>query len=227
MRRFACVLLLLLWALPVGAHDGERVRNRASFDVEARREIANDWTTAHFAVVGEGKDPAVVAADVNRRMSAALEAARRVEGVKVESGRYASHPVYEDRRIVRWRARQELRVEAADVERLEPLIGALQQSSVLLSGIEFSIRPETRDTIEEELLGEALARFRHRAGLVAKGMQASGWSLISLSVAGSGGSRPMPLRSEAMLESAATPAPSFEAGTSEIVVRVEGTIELD
>lgn len=227
MRRFGILLLALLWALPATAHAGRNVRNQASFQVEARRQVANDWTTVRFAVVGEGKDAAVVAADVNRRMAAALEAARRVDGVEVESGAYVSQPVYEERRIVRWRARQELHVEAQRVETLEPLIGSLQQASVLLAGIEFSIRPETREAVEDELIGEAIARFRRRADLVAEGMASSDWSLISMTVGRPGGSRPIAMRSEAMLHSAAADGPAFEAGTSEIVVEVEGTVELD
>ena len=79
MNRWMLSLLLLVWALPACAHSEmgeahETKRNRASFSVEATREIANDWATARLSVSAEGKDPAVVADEVNTQMAAALTA---------------------------------------------------------------------------------------------------------------------------------------------------------
>ena len=93
-----------------------------------------------------------------------------------------THPVYDDGRIVRWRAQQELRLESGNVDRLARLIGDLQSDAVLLSSIDFSVRRETREALEDELIEEALAAFRARAGLVAKGMGSKSWSLVELSV---------------------------------------------
>lgn len=229
MRCFVFLILAMLVAMPALAHSEKDPRNRASFQVQATREVANDWVVARLSVVSEGKDAAAVADEVNRRMKAALDAARAAKAVDVRSGAYVTQPVYDDGRVVRWRASQELRLEAEDVERLSKLIGALQGQSVLLSGIEFSVRRETREQLTKELTEEALAAFRERADVISKSMGAKGWSLIQLSVGDSGGARPMVrMHHEARLSSMAEAAPpAFEAGTSEIQIRVDGSVELD
>lgn len=229
MKRLLLVIPLLLLAAPAAAHREADERNRASFQVQATREVANDWVVARLSVVAEGKEPAAVANDVNTRMKSALTTARRADDVEVRSGAYVTQPVYDDGRVVRWRARQEIRLEASDVDRLSKLIGQLQGESVALSGIEFSVRRETREQLSKELTQEALAAFRARAEVIAKSMGAKDWSLIRLSVGQSGAARPMRrMQHEARMSSMAQAAPpDFEAGTSEIQIQVDGSVELD
>jgi predicted secreted protein len=222
-----CFGLVALAASPAASHSEVDARNRVSFQVEAKREVANDWATARFSVLAEGKDSAVVSESVNTQMARALAIAEGTKGFEIQSDAYTTQPIYEKGRIVRWRARQELRVAGGDVDRLAKLIGKLQGESVTLSGIDFSVKSETRKAIEEALIAEALASFRARASLVSKGMDESSWSLISLSINGSGARpRVMHARAESNMMSKAAP-PAFEAGTSEIRIRVDGQIELD
>lgn len=204
-------------------------RNRVSFQVEVMREIANDWVTARLSVVSEGKDPAVVADAVNRQMAAALATAKKAKGVEVSSGAYVTQPVYDNGRVIRWRARQELTAESEDVDRLSKLIGTLQTDKVLLSSINFSVKRETRKALEDELITEALAAFQSRAALIAKGLGAKEWSLVNLSVGHAGGNpRRVHMRAEAdMMSMSKAASPAFEAGTSEIQVHVNGIVEIE
>ena len=225
------LLLCLSFAGPSwsGSRGHESPRNRASFQIEAVREIPNDWATARLSVVAEGKDAAAVSASVNKTMAGALKQARRAKGIEVRSGSYATHPIYDDGRVVRWRASQDLILESSDVDRLSKLIGELQSKAILLSGIQFGVRRETRAALEEELITEALTRFRARADLVAKGMGASGWSLIDVSVGTSNAGPHLVRHERARMQSFADAAapPAFEAGTSEVRVQASGVVELD
>lgn len=229
MRRWMLLALLLIGAQAAWADSNDTARNRVSFQVEAMREVANDWATARLSVVAEGKEAAAVASSVNRQMADALAVAKRAKDVEVQSGAYTTQPVYDDGRVVRWRAQQELRVESADVDRLAKLIGTLQGESVLLSGIQFSVKPATRSALEDELIKEALAAFRDRATLIAKGLGAKDWALISLSVGQSGGQpRLMQMRADSEMMSMSRSVPAvLEAGTSEIRVQVHGDVELE
>jgi len=223
-------LLLACLATPAWAGHGEASpRNRASFQIEAVREIANDWATARLSVVSEGKEAAAVAANVNKAMAAALKRAKRAKGIEVRSGSYATHPIYDDGRVVRWRASQDLVLESGDVDQLSKLIGELQSASVLLSGIQFGVKRETRAALEDELISEALKRFRARADLVARGLGSKAWSLIDVSVGTSNSGPPRRHLERARMQSFsdAAPPPAFEAGTSEVRAQASGTIELD
>ena len=228
-RALAIASLLGGVATPAAGHSETDSRNRASFQVEVTREIANDWVTARLSVVAEGKDPAVVADSVNQKMAAALATAKKARDVEVSSGAYTTQPVYDNGRVVRWRAHQELIAESGEVDRISKLIGQLQNDSVLLSNINFSVKRATRKALEDELITEALAAFRARAALIARGLGAGDWSLVGLSVGHSGGHpRRVHMRAEAdMMSMSKAAAPSFEAGTSEIQVQVSGDVELD
>jgi predicted secreted protein len=229
IRRTILIGLIIAWALPVWSHSEIDSRNRVSLQVEAMREVPNDWTTARLSVVAEGKDPAAIANSVNRQMASALAVAKRTEGVDVESGAYVTQPVYDDGRVVRWRASQVLRLESDDIDRIAKLIGELQGDAVVLSNIAFSVKPATRTAVEEELIEEALSAFRSRATLIAKGMGEKNWSLISLTVGQSGGQpRMAQMRAESHMSSMSkSTAPALEAGTSEIRVQASGKVELD
>lgn len=204
-------------------------RNRASFHVEVVREVDNDWATARLSIVEEGEDPARLGDAVNRRMAKAVATAKAVAGVEIESGAYITRPIHRDGRIVSWLTQQELRLESHDVHQLSALIGKLQNDSVLVVGISFSVRNETRKSLEDELIEEALDAFRSRASLIAKGLGAQAWSLVGLSVDGDGHVPEMyPRRAMAQMAMTAKGAPpALEAGSSEIRIRVDGTIVLN
>lgn len=221
---FASTLALAVLSLPAGAHE-EEGRHRVAFQVEAVREVANDWAVARMQATAEHKDPVTAAREVNRRMASAIARAKEVAGLEVASGAYMTRPVHEDRRIARWRAQQEVRLSTSDVEALSGLVGELQAGGLTLSGIDFSVSAQTRRALEDELIDEALAAFRARATRVAKAMGRAGWSLVALSIGHDGAPPPRPpaLPMRGMAEA----GPALERGESEVRVVVDGTIELE
>lgn len=230
-RPILCLTLLaaLLWPGAALAGDRSDPRNRASLQVEAVREVENDWASARLSVFAEGKSAAMVASQVNAAMARVVARARKAKDVDRRTGGYTTQPIYDDGRVVRWRGSQELRLESGNADRLAELVGALQADDVLLVGIQFSVRRETRRKLEDELIAEALAAFRDRADLIAKGMGAKAWSLIDVSV-GTTSHGPQPvMRMEARSSYSllGSSPPTFEAGTSEVRVQANGVVELD
>lgn len=200
---------------------------RVSFRVESEREVANDWLRASLAVTDEDADPARLADRVNRAMAWALERARAEKGVKVESGGYSTHPVYDDGRIRRWRASQQLWIEGRDFDAATRLLGTLQER-LQLQSLRFSVSPERRRELEDALIEEALAAFQARAELVRKKLGASAYEIVQLGIGTSGGAPPprpmMEMRAASMSKVA---EPAVEGGTSRLGVGVDATIELD
>jgi predicted secreted protein len=204
-------------------------KDQVSFRVEAKREVSNDWITATLGVEEESGDAAGLAARVNQRMAAALALAKAEQRLLVSSGAYQTQPVYDRSRIVRWRASQDLLIETAEVDVLAQMAGTLQAQGLLLRGVSFSVSPETRKRIEDELIVEALGLFRERAGLIARGLGRRGWNLISLAL-GESGLPPMPLyqtRGMAMEAADASVAPAFESGRSTLRIEANASIEIE
>ena len=215
--------LLLLVAAPVRAHEEDSAMNRVSFQVEVSREVANDQVVATLGVTEEGADAAELADRVNRTMAWALEQTR-VEAVRVASGSYQTHPVYEKGVIRRWRASQDIVLESGDHARVVELIGVLQQR-LLLRSLRFRVSPERRRAVEDELIDEALGAFQARAARVQKSLGRRGHAIVHLSL-GTGGRAPPP-GPVMRMEAAQLAPPATAAGASTLSVSVSGSIELE
>jgi len=224
--------ILTAWLLgapaAVGAEDPPPMR-RVEFAVQTSREVANDWVRAVVGVTDEDGDVAKLADRVNQAMAWALERARARSGVSAKSGGYSTVPVHDPRKGERrfWRASQDLLLEGADSRAISELLGELQ-SRVQLRSIDFTVSPTQRRKVEDELIDEALAAFLARAQRVRQRLGARGYQIVQVSIGTSGGSPPVPmLRATMAMESANVAPPALEAGTSELVVSVSGSIQLD
>jgi len=224
---------MIVCALTIGvsstarAAEAEATMNRVSFQVEATREVANDWVSAVMGVTEEGAQAADLANRINQTMTWGLGVARDAEGVKVESGAYRTSPVYDKGQIRRWRASQDLILEGHDVAQIGELIGELQ-SRLLLRSIRFSVSPERQKALEDELIQEALTAFRARAELIRKSLERRSYAIVHISIGHSGRPPQRPMRAAAQslsLDKVAPPA--LEGGSSTLKVAVNATIELE
>lgn len=230
MRKFGPIMLLLwqMQVLPVFAagSDEALIEDQVSFQVEVGRDVENDRAVATLSAIAEDRDPGRVAQQINEAMGWALEQVKAQSVVKPRSGTYQTYPVYDERKIVRWRGSQQLQLESGDIARLAQLIGSLQER-LQVQGMQFLVSDARRRDVEAALTGEALASFQQRAELIRKSLGASGYRLMDLSVHTGGPRPPVPLRAEAMSVSrAAVAAPAMEQGTSSVTVQVSGRIHL-
>lgn len=222
------LLTALLCAVPgvYAAQPAEPPYNTVEFQAEVQREVQNDLLNATLYVELNDASPAVVADRVNKSLNEALRIAREFKGVTARSGNSRTYPVYTRNNVLQgWRGRAEIRIESRDFEAASRLIGKLQ-SSMQLAGMNFSISPETRRAVESELITEAIAAFKSRAGTVQSALAGSGHKLRRLSIT-TGHNAPQPRF--AMARAAAAPevtAPDLEAGMSQITVTARGAIEV-
>jgi len=228
-RWWGAVALVVIFAAAGIARGSEAANpmNRVTFQVERSRDVPNDWIEAVIGVTDEDADSAQLAARINAAMTRAMEVAKAAPAVRVKSGGYATHPVHQDGKIRRWRASQDLVLESADIGAITLLVGKLQ-SELQLRSIGFSVSPERRRATEDELIAEALTAFKARAEIVRQNLGASHYEIVDLSIDTEGGSPPRPVFAEARAMAATkVPPPALEGGTSQLFVRVDGTIELE
>jgi len=220
-------LCLLAAAAGAFADEAGQALDQVSFQVAVERELDNDQVDAVLSVIAEDKQPDALAETINQSMRWALDLAKQESAVKVRSGGYQTSPVYDERKIVRWRGQQELMLQSGDVDRISRLVGKLQEKLEVQS-LQFSVSNATRRAAESDMINDVLARFKERAALVAHGLDAKGYSIVSLSINTADQGYVPPIRVQAMraTASASAPPPALEAGTSKVSVQAAGTIML-
>lgn len=223
--RWVALAALLLCAPAVPADEPQAAPrfNLVTLSAQAEREIQNDTLYATLAAEAEGSDPAQLADGINRKMRHALDLAAQVRAVQARSGGYQTVPMYDKNRVLRWRVRQELRLESPDIAAATELIGKLQ-SNLVVAQMAFGVSGTARRQVENALIAEALAAFEERARIAADALKAKGYRIRDVNVSGGGGIAPRAFADRAMAAEVA--APALEAGTTRIVMTANGTVQL-
>jgi predicted secreted protein len=222
-----CALALLaVLVADARADDSPDPMHRVSFQVERSREVTNDRMQAVVGITDEDADSSRLADRINTTMTKALATAKSADGVKVKSGGYSTHPVHEKGKLRRWRASQDLILESGDVEAVSKLVGTLQ-NDLQLRSIAFSVSPERRRGVEDELVAEVLAAFRARAEIIRQSLGARGYEIVQISINTQGGVERRQAPMMAMEMDSGVRAPALEGGSSRIAIHANGTIEFD
>src|SRR5258708_275024 len=137
----------------------------------AGRQVTQDRLRANLRVEIGGADPRSGQGQVNAKMAGALERAKAVAGVRVET---AGYYVYEDRSLrrgSRWWGNQGLALTSADAAALLALVGQLQDDGLVMGGLAYELAPETRRRIEAELIPEAIQKLKDKADITSHALR--------------------------------------------------------
>lgn len=198
--------------------------NRVDFQIEATREITNDLLIATLTADIQDKQPTQVAAQLNTALNKALSVASSHTEVKASSGNQHTTPVYgKNNQISAWRGHGEIRLESRDFKVGGELIMQLQ-ALLQLGGVQFTIAPDSRMKIENELITEAIKSFYKRSDAIRLAVGAKSYKTVHFAINSMPQHSPM-LLMRSMADSS-IPAPEFAAGSSHMTVQISGTIEL-
>ncbi len=229
--RLIVPLLLALAVTPASAQtapeaDGFTV---VTLSESAQRDVPRDRLRVTLRAEEAGPDAAAVQSAINRRVAAAVERAKAVAGVRVETGGYWVNEERPKDAPARWRGNQTLVLSSGNPSAVLPLAGELQQAGLLAAGVTWELTPGAVRSVEDELTGEALQRLRFRAELVAREMGLAVARIAKISVGSAGRDRPPTPRPLAAAAAASPdPAPSLvaEAGEQTVTVSVQAEILL-
>jgi predicted secreted protein len=223
---FFLLLTPLLLLVHTALADTEQRYNQVHLQAQQSESVSNDTMHASLSTYGEARDPAKLATQLNTDMEWALAIARQQDGVTVSSGGYQTYPVHRDNVLKGWRGQQGLELEGKDTRQIGELLGRLQEK-LQIKSIHFSVSGELRQAVENRLIGRALEAFKQRARIVADNLKASGYRIVDINISTSAQRPPMPYQARMMAAPMEAAAPvAVEAGESDIVVSVNGTVEL-
>ncbi len=231
MKLYAFITALLVWMslLPgmmatASAEDGALHYNQVHFQADSSEQVTNDLMRAVLWVQLEDSNPSSLARQINDSMDWALSQARDYKDIKSRTTAYNTTPIYYKNEFKSWRGSQELVLEGGDFEGMAKLVGQLQ-ARLQVRSMGFTVSPETRRMVQDELLDKALEAFRARAERVRKSMGSSGYRLVSLNI-NTGGQSPMPMPMMRMAAMAEDSSVAVAGGESTLGVSVDAVIQL-
>ncbi|EPL09370.1 SIMPL domain-containing protein [Pseudomonas sp. CF161] len=231
-RRSAALLALSIGSiasLPALAAD-ELHYNQIALRAEVSQEVARDLMIVTLYSEAQDTDPAKLAAQITTTMNKALGQARQVKDITLRQGSRNSYPIYDTKgqKITGWRERAELRLESADFAALSKLTGEML-GDLKMAGMDFAIADPTRKTSEDALLKDAVNAFKARAQLATDALGGKGYKIVNLNLNSNGYPQPYmraPMMMKAASMDSAPVTPEVEAGTSQVSMTADGSIEV-
>jgi uncharacterized protein len=204
------------------AQDADRQITVLHLSQTAERPVMRDVLRVELRVEETGGDARSVQAAINRRMAAALDRARQVQGVRVETGSYNAGEEHPQNGPARWHGSQTVILTGKDADSILKLAGALQSDGLSTSSLTYDTAPETIRGAEQDLTAEALAALDHRAAEIADQIHLVVIRFRDLRVGNAEtGGRPMP-----RFAATAMAAPVAEPGEAIVRVTIEAEILL-
>lgn len=230
-RRLLLAAFALAAAVQGAQAESPRIENVISFSTSANLEVTKDLLTVTLQVVRDGADAASVQAGLKQVLDAALAEAKKSAApgqLDVRTGNFSLNPRYNrDGKINGWQGQAELVLEGRDLPRVAQTAGKLNGMNVI--GVSQSLSRELTEKHDAQVTADAIAKFRARAGELARQFGFSGYTLREVnvqSVEQSGPPRPMyRMNADAVSMSAAAPVP-VEAGRGTLTATVSGSVVL-
>jgi len=224
--KYLIILAALVAGINVAFADDELRYNQVRLQSQQTEAVSNDTMHVSMNTYAEMQDPAKLAAKINNDMEWALQQAKQVQGVKINTGSYQTWPITRKEVTTGWRGQQDLLLESADTETLSRLVGQLQDR-LQIKSMSFTVSDEKRAGVENRLIDAALDAFKQRAGIIGDNLKAGGFRIVEINV-NTSTQRPPMLRQARMasMSMEASDAVAVEGGESDVSVTVNGTIEL-
>ncbi len=202
-------------------HTPPIVQTRIHLAVRQDYTVPNNRMSAIMEATASGKDPAKLAADVNREMQWALLQSGKIPGVIATTGAYSTQQRFDAIRSVGWTLTQTLTLRTDSIGVLPPLLGTLQSRLQLLS-MSSAPSQKAERLAEDQALHQAAVHFRHRAAQLCKTFGYAGFRLMRLQTGGE--TVPLPvMRPQVMM--ATVPGPvAVSPGETNSTVTLQGTV---
>jgi predicted secreted protein len=165
-------------------------------------------------------------AELNRRMAAALDEARKATAVKVETPAMDASEMRQKDKPPVWKASETLQLRSKDFAAALALLGKLEDQGLLVSAMRFEVSRDALKGAEDALTAEALTRLRQRADAVAAAMGLAVDHVRNLQVGEAGAPGPRPLAYAITRQREAMPEPAADAGEAPVSVTVSAEVWL-
>jgi len=204
---------------------------RINLNATVETQVPNDEVVISFRVEKEGKNAQAIRQYVNKVSGAIQKRLATEKGVKLKTISRNMQPVwkhYKDRarQHTGWRMTQTGQIISTHLDAVPAWLNAIEDEGAHLSGLQFRVSAKNTKHVQDSLHLQAIALFRDKAKVIAKGLSAKTFRIIRLNTSSH---TPQPVRYRAemamMAKSMTADAPALSSGEGKISVNITGEIE--
>ena len=231
-----CAALFTL-VLPARAADVPTPLGVLGLTANANVEVTRDVLQIVFSTSRDGSDANAVQAQLKQALEAALAEAKKAARpgqVDVQTGNFSLFPRYTaaqssgKQTLNGWQGSAELIVDGRDLATIGALVGQITTMTVARVG--YRLSREAMQRVEADVVADAIARFRTKAGDYAKQFGYAGYAIREVTVSSSdarqGSMRAMPMNTMARSSSVSSEPLPVEPGKESVTATVNGTVQM-
>lgn len=192
-----------------------------------QQEVAQDTLNASLEFIVQGRDQTALQSQVNTVLGKALDTARAVDGINVQTGYYQVYQVQNEPGVFSadnpvWRAQQSLQLDSLDSSALLALVADLQSAGLTVSNLYYTLSPARYEQAAAELTKQVLQTLQERAEHAGNALGKKTAALVEVTLDGNANvpviREGLALASRAMDMKVQTP--SADPGTTTVAVTI-------
>ena len=201
-----------------------------SLTASASVEVTKDLLAVTFSTTKEGADANAVQAQLKQALDAALAEAKKAARpgqLDVQTGAFSLFPRYASKGgITGWQGTAEIIVDGRDMAAIGQLSGRI--TTMTVARVAYRLSREASQKVEGEVVAEAIAKYRAKAGEYAKQFGYAGYSIREVNVTTTEPAQaPTPMyRAQATATAQQGDALSVEPGKAQVNANVSGTVQM-
>ncbi|MBP6345887.1 SIMPL domain-containing protein [Neisseriaceae bacterium CLB008] len=153
--------------------------NVVSINEQVSKEVVRDTLNVRLSVREEGRDPAVIAQAVTKKMNQVLAQAKAYPKVEVAVSGRSSYPSNNKKDQTIWYDQATISLKSQDFQALNKLIATVQ-GQAQIQNMHYSVSDKKMKSFEEDLMTTAIERFRYKANHIAKGLGGKGYRIVNI-----------------------------------------------
>lgn len=199
------------------------------FSAEASRTVEKDLMDVSLYSRKSGKSLVNLKNEVSANLNKVLAAVKQYPEIEVKADGISNRVNYNEKgKVDGWIAEGYINLKSKNFLSIEKVLEGLS-NQVAINDIRFSVSPETMKVLEDELTLEVIKRFKHKAEVVQKSLNAKGYQLVdvqlnTLNSEGTYGVRPMMAMDKSANYSEEMP---LEAGKEIISATASGKVKFE
>ncbi|QLB41428.1 SIMPL domain-containing protein [Mannheimia pernigra] len=152
------------------------------FSTEVFRTVEKDLMQANVYSQKSGKSLPNLKKEVAQHLNRVLEEAKKYPSIEVEAEGVINYANYNGKgNIDGWETTGSIHLKSKDFDAMAAVLESVSKD-VAIRYVDFSVSPEKKASLEDEMTLEIIKKFQHKADIIQKGLGAKKYKLSNINI---------------------------------------------